>query len=169
MSKKIGLISDTHSHLDPKVFNYFEHCDEIWHAGDVGEYHVIEQLESIAPVRCVYGNIDDPEIRNRYPEIEEFEYEGLTVFMIHIGGKPPKYAKGVLSKLKTNTPKLFICGHSHILKIMPDQNLNNMLYLNPGAAGNQGFHKVKTIVRFEIDQGTMRNLEVIELGLRGKA
>ena len=166
---KIGLISDTHGYLDERVLHHFAQCDEIWHAGDVGDQSVIDRLEQIAPVRVVFGNIDGPEIRNKYPEIDQFYCERIVVFMIHIGGKPPKYAKGVLSLLKKHKPKLFICGHSHILKIMPDKDLDNMIYLNPGAAGNQGFHKMKTIVRFEVDKSELKNLEVIELGLRGKA
>ena len=166
---RIGLISDTHNHFDPRIASYFAACDEIWHAGDVGSFQIIEALERIAPVKCVFGNIDGPDIRGKFPERLQFNCEGLEVYMIHIGGKPPKYASGVLSELKKHRPKLFICGHSHILKIMPDHNLDKMLYLNPGAAGNHGFHKMKTIVRFEINRESIKNLEVIELGLRGKA
>ena len=166
---KIGLISDTHGYLDERVLHHFAQCDEIWHAGDVGDQSVIDQLKQIAPVRVVFGNIDGQEIRNKYPEIDQFYCAGIAVFMIHIGGKPPKYAKGVLSLLKKHKPRLFICGHSHILKIMPDKALDNMIYLNPGAAGNQGFHKMKTIVRFEVNKSELKNLEVIELGLRGRA
>lgn len=165
---RIGLISDTHSFLDEKVAKYFLECDEIWHAGDIGQYEVITQLKKIAPVRAVFGNIDGPEIRKEYPEVAHFNCEGLSVYMIHIGGRPPKYAKGVLKDLKEKRPKLFICGHSHILKIMPDRNLDNMIYMNPGAAGNHGFHKVKTLVRFDITSGKINNAEVIELGLRGR-
>ncbi len=163
----IGLISDTHSFLDPKVFDYFQACDEIWHAGDIGEAKVIDDLASFKPVRAVYGNIDDKSIRLRYPEKLVFELEGVKVYMIHIGGTPPRYAKGVKADLKAEQPKLFICGHSHILKVMPDRALNSMLYMNPGAAGRQGFHRMRTLLRFDLEAGNIKNLEVIELGKRG--
>lgn len=163
----IGLISDTHSFLDPKVFDYFQACDEIWHAGDIGETMVIDDLASFKPVRAVYGNIDDKSIRLRHPEKLVFELEGVKVYMIHIGGTPPRYAKGVKTDLKAEQPKLFICGHSHILKVMSDKTLNNMLYMNPGAAGRQGFHRMRTLLRFELEAGDIKNLEVIELGKRG--
>lgn len=164
----IGLISDTHSFLDPRVFDYFQNCDEIWHAGDIGDVSVIDELASFKPVRAVYGNIDSQTIRLQYPEKIVFELEGVKVYMIHIGGTPPRYAKGVKTDLKTEKPKLFICGHSHILKVMPDKALNNMLYMNPGAAGRQGFHHVRTLLRFKLETGTIKNLEVIELGKRGQ-
>ncbi len=164
---KIGLISDTHSYLDPKVFEYFAKVDELWHAGDIGDPAVIEALEQFKPVRAVWGNIDGQPLRVRYPEKNSFVIEGLKVYMIHIGGTPPRYAKGVKSDLKVEKPGLFICGHSHILKVMPDKDLN-LLYMNPGAAGKQGFHKVKTLLRFEINQGKVEKLEAIELGKRGQ-
>lgn len=165
---KIGLISDTHSFLDEKVFQYFEECDEIWHAGDVGDAAVIKALSDFKPIRVVYGNIDGPEIRARYPEKLFFEIEGVKVYMIHIGGTPPRYAKGVKTDLKREQPKLFICGHSHILKVMPDKTLENMIYMNPGAAGKQGFHRMRTLLRFDLEAGAIKNLEVIELGKRGQ-
>lgn len=164
---RIGLISDTHSFLDPKVFEYFKDCDEIWHAGDIGDPAVIKELRDWKPVRAVYGNIDDASIQQQYPEELSFELEGVNVYMIHIGGTPPRYAKGVKSRLKSVRPKLFICGHSHILKVMPDKELD-LLYMNPGAAGRQGFHKFRTLLRFELAEGNIKNLEAIELGKRGQ-
>lgn len=165
---KIGLISDTHSYLDPRVFDYFKDCDEVWHAGDVGNASVLDELENFKPLRGVYGNIDGQEIRVRLPEKNVFVLEGVRVYMIHIGGTPPRYARGVKAELKSHEPNLFICGHSHILKVMPDKALNNMLYMNPGAAGRQGFHKVRTLLRFELNQGKIEKLEAIELGKRGQ-
>ena len=165
---RVGLISDTHSYLDERVFKHFENCDEVWHAGDVGNPFILDQLESFKTLRAVSGNIDGQQIRIRIPEIQSFTIEGVKVFMIHIGGTPPKYTKEVLETLKKEKPKLFICGHSHILKVMPDSNLGGMLYMNPGAAGHHGFHHMRTLIRFEIDNGKIQNLEVIELGKRGR-
>lgn len=163
---KIGLLSDTHSFLDPKVFDYFQACDEIWHGGDFG-IGVLEQLESFKPVRAVFGNIDDLELRTMLPEDLWFTCEGLSVFMTHIGGAPPNYNPRVKKILSARIPDIFICGHSHILRIKKDANYRNMVYLNPGAAGNHGFHSVKTLVRFEISRTEIKNMEVIELGKRG--
>lgn len=163
----IGLLSDTHGFLDEKILPFFENCDEIWHAGDIGDPTILERLRSVKPVRAVYGNIDDQAMRTKLPEDLRFECEGLDVWITHIGGTPPSYNPRVRKILQANPPGLFICGHSHILKIKPDPNLNNMLFVNPGAAGNQGFHVIKTIVRFEIIQGAVRKMEVIELGKRG--
>lgn len=163
---KIGLLSDTHSFLDPKVFDYFQGCDEIWHGGDFG-IGVLEQLESFKPVRAVFGNIDDLELRTKLPEDLWFTCEGLSVFMTHIGGAPPNYNPRVKKILSARIPDIFICGHSHILRIKKDASYKNMLYLNPGAAGNHGFHSVKTLVRFEISGTEIKNMEVIELGKRG--
>lgn len=165
---RIGLISDTHSYLDDRVFKHFENCDEIWHAGDVGNPIILDQLGAFKPLRAVSGNIDGQSIRIRIPEIQSFTIEGVKVFMIHIGGTPPRYAKEVLDSLKSERPKLFICGHSHILKVMADKNLNKMLYMNPGAAGHHGFHHMRTLLRFDIDHDKIQNLEVIELGKRGR-
>lgn len=164
---KIGLISDTHSHLEDKVFEYFAHCDEVWHAGDFGE-GVLEKLEAFKPVRAVFGNIDSQDLRQRLPEDLWFTCEGLIIFMTHIGGAPPNYNPRVKKILKERIPDIFICGHSHILRIKKDVAFNNMLYLNPGAAGNHGFHTIKTLVRFEITEGVIKNMEVIELGKRGE-
>lgn len=164
---KIGLLSDTHSYLDPKVLNYFKDCDEIWHAGDIGDRSVVDELEKIKPLRAVFGNIDDQDMQVRYPEDLWFECEGLTVWMTHIGGAPPNYNPRIKKIFKERTPDIFICGHSHILRVKKDPNYNNLLYLNPGAAGNHGFHHIKTIMRFELIGKEIKNMEVIELGKRG--
>ena len=158
---KIGLLSDTHNWLNPKVIKHFEGVDQIWHAGDIGSYQIIEQLENIAPVKAVYGNIDGAELRRIFPEVMEFKTEGVSVLMTHIGGYPGKYAPIVKQRVYSNPPKLFICGHSHILKVINDKTLN-LLHMNPGAAGKYGFHAVSTILRFVIDGEQIRDLEVIE-------
>lgn len=163
---KIGLLSDTHGYLDPKVFDYFAEVDEIWHAGDIGDESVITSLEKFKPTKAVFGNIDSAPLYNRFPEDWLFECEGVKVWMTHIGGAPPKYNPRILKGFQEHLPDLFICGHSHIMKAQRDAQLN-LLYLNPGAAGNHGFHHIKTIVRFEISKAKMNNLQVIELGKRG--
>ena len=159
--KRIGLLSDTHSVLDERIFTWFEQCDEVWHAGDIGNLRIAEALEEFRPLRAVYGNIDGTEIRNRYPENLRFECEGVDTLITHIGGYPGKYAPRVRPMLQTNPPKLFICGHSHILKVMPDKS-SGLLHINPGACGKEGFHKVKTIIRFSLESGRIKDLEVIE-------
>ena len=166
--KRIGLISDTHHYLDPAVFKHFEKCDEIWHAGDFGTIKIAEELIASTglPLKGVYGNIDGQDIRSVYPENLRWTCEGVNIFMTHIGGYPPKYNPVVKKELTENPPQLFICGHSHILKVMFDDKLN-CLHMNPGAAGNQGWHKVRTIIRFVIDGKDMKDCEVIELGKRG--
>jgi uncharacterized protein len=163
---RIGLLSDTHSYLDPLVFKYFEECDEIWHAGDFGTLELSDQLAAFKPLRGVYGNIDNHEIRAVHPLDNHFFCEGVNVLMTHIGGYPGHYSLRVREELKNNPPQLFITGHSHILKVMRDPKLNNMLHINPGAAGNHGFHRMKTMVRFTIDGKNIKDLEVIELGER---
>jgi putative phosphoesterase len=165
---KIGLLSDTHGYLDPKVVRHFQACEEIWHAGDIGNAEVADALEKFKPLRAVYGNIDDKILQSRFQEDLRFTCEQLTVWITHIGGTPPSYTPRIKKALQTNAPDIFICGHSHILRIKRDANFNNMLFLNPGAAGNQGFHSIKTIVRFEILGREVRNMEVIELGKRGQ-
>jgi putative phosphoesterase len=165
--KKIGLLSDTHSALDPTIFEHFSDVDEIWHAGDIGDAEVVDRLEAFKPLRAVYGNIDTPELRSRFPEDLRFTIEGLDVWMTHIGGYPGRYNKRVRESLKKSPPGLFICGHSHILKIMPDKT-HGLLHINPGACGNHGFHQVRTIVRFAIEDGKVEKLEIVELGLRGR-
>ena len=164
---KIGLLSDTHGYLDPKVFDHFKYCDETWHGGDIGSLLLAETLEKFKPLRAVFGNIDDKDLQERYPEDLFFKCEEVKVWITHIGGAPPNYNPKVKKILKADAPNLFICGHSHTLRIKRDSNFSNMLYLNPGAAGNQGFHAVKTLVRFEIDQHTIQNMEVVEIGKRG--
>jgi len=164
---KIGLISDTHCYLDPKVFKYFENVDEIWHAGDIGTMEVLEQLKRFKPTIAVWGNIDGGKLRVECKEGEVFEREGVRVLITHIAGKPPKYNKDILEYVKKYQPKLLVCGHSHILKVMPDK-VNNLLFMNPGAAGKHGFHKVKTLLRFDLENGKIKNLEVVEMGPRAK-
>jgi len=162
---KIGLLSDTHSHLDPKIFEYFQDVDEIWHAGDIGSIEVSDQLKKFKPLRAVYGNIDDHILRREFPEFNRFTIENIEVLMTHIGGKPGKYAKPALDALQEKTPKLFICGHSHILLVKMDPKFN-MLWMNPGACGIKGFHQVKTLLRFQITGDKIQNLEAIEIGKR---
>ena len=160
---QIGLISDTHGYLDPQVFKYFASCDEIWHAGDFGSLELIRQLQQFRPLKGVYGNIDAMEIRHEFPEINRFTCEQVPVLMTHIGGYPGRYAPAIRKELAGNPPKLFICGHSHILKIMYDEKLR-CLHMNPGAAGKQGWQKVRTLIRFVIDGADIRDCDVIELG-----
>ena len=159
-------MSDTHSFLDDKIFKYFEECDEIWHAGDIGSIDLSDKIEAFKPFRAVYGNIDDAKMRRRYPLDLRFECEGVKVWITHIGGYPNRYSKRVREEMPFNTPDLFITGHSHILKVMPDKKFN-LLHINPGACGNHGFHQMKTLVRFTLDEGEIKDLEVIELGKRG--
>lgn len=160
---KIGLISDTHGYLDENIFRHFEGCDEIWHAGDFGGNDVAGRLKTFKPLRGVYGNIDTQDISSVFPETLHFVTEQVRVFMQHIGGYPGRYAPGVKKEIIKNQPALFISGHSHILKIIYDDQLN-CLHINPGAAGIQGWHKIRTVVRLVIDGNTMKDCEVIELG-----
>lgn len=162
---RIGLLSDTHGFFDPRIAKYFSECDEIWHAGDVGDMEVIRLLSRIAPVVAVYGNIDGTPIRSRYPGHQRHNREGLDIWMTHIGGYPGNYDNRIKPEIYTNSPGLFISGHSHILKVMPDKKLG-FLHMNPGAAGRNGLHKVRTLIRFEVDEGKMDNVDVIELGTR---
>ncbi len=166
--KRIGLLSDTHGWLDDSIFDYFSGVDEIWHAGDIGDVAVADRLEAFKPFRAVYGNIDGGALRVRYPEDQIFTLEGVSVWMTHIGGYPPRYAPRVKNRILTINPKLFISGHSHILKVMPDPQRPGSLHINPGAAGRYGFHLEKTIVRFALNEGRIENLEVINLGKRAK-
>ena len=162
--KKIGLLSDTHGFLDEKIFEYFKECDEIWHAGDIGTVEVADRLAAFKPLKAVYGNIDGDKLRVMFKQHERWMCEGVDVWMTHIGGYPGRYAKEVKPEIFLHPPKLFISGHSHILKVMYDKKLGT-LHINPGAEGKYGFHNVRTLVRFEIDGTDIRNLEVIEIGL----
>lgn len=160
--KKIGILSDTHGYWDDRYAGHFAGCDEIWHAGDVGHYDIIERLEAICPVRAVAGNVDSGEVRRRCRELLIFDVEGVRVLLTHIGGYPGKWSPGMKKLLAENNVKLMVDGHSHILKVMYDPELD-VLHVNPGAAGQQGWQKVRTLVRLEIDGTDIRNLEVIEL------
>ena len=162
---KIGLLSDTHGYWDERYLKYFSTCDEVWHAGDIGSLVIIERLSEYVKVRGVYGNIDGQDIRCLFPQINRFSIEGADVLIKHIGGYPGNYDRSIREKLFVNPPSLFISGHSHILKVKYDKTLN-LLHLNPGAAGNSGFHSVRTLMRFVIDRGSFKDLEVIELGER---
>lgn len=163
---KIGLISDTHGHLEESVFHHFAACDEVWHAGDIGTFELLQKLEAFKPTKAVYGNIDGGMLRT-LPETLLMQRNGVKVLMTHIAGKPPRYTKEFLPIIKREQPQLVICGHSHILQVLPDK-VHNLIYMNPGAAGIHGFHKMKTLLRFDLQDGKIKNVEAIELGLRGK-
>ena len=160
--KKILLLSDTHGHVDDHMMKYVKESDEVWHAGDIGTTQVTETIASLKPLRAVFGNIDNHELRLSFPEELLFECEDINIYMTHIGGRPGRYAKSISKKIKSIKPKIFICGHSHILKIQYDK-VNQLLFINPGAIGKHGFHKVRTMVRFEIDKSDIKNMEVIEV------
>lgn len=163
--KKIGLISDTHGHFDERLKRIFSDVDEIWHAGDLGDIHLLEKLQTFKPLRAVYGNIDDSITRSELKEDLRFECENLDVYMTHIGGYPGKYAPKVKEIMMSNPPKLMIAGHSHILKVIYDKTFD-VLHINPGACGLYGFHSVRTALRFDIENGTLQNMEIVELGAR---
>ena len=160
---KIGLISDTHGWLDQQVFTYFDSCDQIWHAGDIGSTRIIEKLAHFKPLKAVYGNIDDQNVRQQCPQDQKFICEGLSVWITHIGGKPPLYNPLIKSILAKQVPDVFVCGHSHILRVMHDPKNAPLLYLNPGAAGQHGLNKLRTLLRFDIAAGKISNMEAIEL------
>jgi hypothetical protein len=162
---RIGLISDTHSFLDPAVFKYFDEVDEIWHAGDFGTLALADELQAFKPTKGVYGNIDDKDIRQIYPEHLKFKCEEVNVWMTHIGGYPDKYSANVKSEIYTKPPNLFIAGHSHILKVIFDKKIK-CLHLNPGAAGKYGWHQKRTLIKFCISENKIHTLDVIELGNR---
>lgn len=164
--KKILLLSDTHSHIDDTILKYVRLADEVWHAGDIGDLSVTDTIKKIKPLRAVYGNIDDAKARLEFPLHNRFLCEGVDVWITHIGGYPGKYNQEIRSEIKQNPPKLFICGHSHILKVQFDKELN-LLHMNPGAAGIHGFHQVRTMLQFEIDGDRIQNLNVVEIGARG--
>lgn len=158
---KILLLSDTHSYIDEQILKHVKQADEVWHAGDIGDIQVTDAIKALKPLRAVYGNIDNHEVRAEFPENNRFMCEDVDVWITHIGGYPNAYNMRVREAIKANPPKLFICGHSHILKVMPDKKLN-LLHMNPGAVGKHGFHKIRTMLRFTIDGSKIDNLEVIE-------
>ena len=158
---KILLLSDTHSFIGDDILKYVKQADEVWHAGDIGDLRVTDAIKKLKPLRAVYGNIDNAEARLEFSEHLKFRCEGVKVWITHIGGYPGRYAPAVRNQIRIHTPDLFICGHSHILKVINDKKLK-VLHMNPGAAGNHGFHKVRTMLRFEIAGEKIQNLEVIE-------
>ena len=158
---KIGLLSDTHGWLNPAVFEFFKDCDEIWHVGDIGGADVANKLLAFKPLRAVYGNIDGQDVRLMFPKIQIFTVENVKVMMTHIGGYPNRYEPGIKELIIKEKPNIFISGHSHILKVMNDHSLN-LLHINPGAAGNSGFHRIMTMVRFQIDESEIQKMEVYE-------
>ncbi len=160
--RKIVIISDTHSYLDEKILNFINDCDEVWHAGDLGDIRVLDQLRALKPLRAVYGNVDGHDIRCQLKEIEDFTVEGMRIVMKHIGGYPKKYEKPILEIMQKNPPNIFISGHSHILKVIYDEKYN-CLHMNPGACGNYGIHTVKTALRFVIEGHNVRDLEILEV------
>lgn len=163
--KKILLLSDTHSHIDDTILKYVDQADEVWHAGDIGNLMVTDAIKKRKPLRAVYGNIDDDKARMEFPLHNRFFCEGVDVWMTHIGGYPGKYNPNIRQEITTHAPQLFICGHSHILKVMFDKKLN-LLHMNPGAAGKSGFHEVRTMLRFVIDGDKIKDLEIIEIEKR---
>ncbi|MBP6183615.1 MAG: metallophosphoesterase family protein [Saprospiraceae bacterium] len=164
---RIGLLSDTHGYMGAEIIEIAKTCNEIWHAGDIGNMQVIQDLENIAPVRAVYGNIDGGQLRRQYPENAFFTIEQTTVLMTHIGGYPGRYNSRIKSEILNFKPDLVICGHSHILKVMRDQKMKH-LHMNPGAAGNHGFHVMRTMLTFSIHQGKILELSAVEFGKRGQ-
>lgn len=163
--KSILLLSDTHGYLDPKIEKYILQADEIWHAGDIGSVELADQISAQKPLRAVYGNIDDAKLRRIFPLNQIFECEGLKVYMTHIGGYPGKYPERIRKMIESEKPGLFICGHSHILKVMYDKHYQ-LVHMNPGAAGKHGFHQKKTLIRFSVAEGKIISPEVIEIGNR---
>ncbi|MGK0414730.1 MAG: putative phosphoesterase [Polaribacter sp.] len=164
--KKILLLSDTHSYMDNQILKFIKQADEIWHAGDIGHLEVTDTIKKLKPLRAVFGNIDDKDARAEFPLDAKFSIEDVSIWMTHIGGYPHRYNQRIREEIALNPPKIFISGHSHILKVQYDKKLN-LLHLNPGAAGNYGFHKIRTMLRFEIDEAAIKNLEIIELATRG--
>jgi len=162
---KILLLSDTHSFIDTQILKFVKQADEVWHVGDIGDIKVTDTIKKLKPLRAVYGNIDNTEIRSEFPLDNKFTIENVAVWMTHIGGYPNRYNFRINEEIKNNPPKLFISGHSHILKVQFDKKLN-LLHINPGAVGKHGHHQVRTMVRFVIDKADIKNLEVIELEKR---
>lgn len=168
---KIGLLSDTHGWIDPKIFHYFEQCDQIWHAGDIGTLPLLllSSLETLGDFKAVYGNIDDSIIREKYPKFQKFQCEGLSIWMTHITGRPPRYTPQLRTELHQDPPNILVGGHSHVLRVIRDNSLPTLLYINPGAAGRDGFHQIRTVLRFDINNKKISNMEAIELGPRAIA
>ncbi|WP_296638521.1 metallophosphoesterase family protein [Polaribacter sp.] len=164
--KKILLLSDTHSYIDNQILKFVKQADEVWHAGDIGSLEVTDTLKTIKPLRAVFGNIDDKDARSEFDLDLKFTIEEVSVWITHIGGYPNKYNQRIRKEISQNPPKIFISGHSHVLKVVYDKKLQ-LLHLNPGAAGKHGFHKLRTMLRFELDAGNIKNMEIIELGKRG--
>ena len=164
---KIGLLSDTHGYIDDRILHHLSNCDEIWHAGDIGTVEVSDRLEGFKPLRAVYGNIDGDKLRRIHPVEQHFVGDGITFWMTHIVGRPGRYSKGIPELIRRRKPDVLICGHSHILKVTRDP-VFDLLYINPGAAGVHGFHKTRTLLRFDIKEGKITNMEVVELGPRAK-
>jgi putative phosphoesterase len=164
--KKILLLSDTHSFIDDQILKFVKQADEVWHAGDIGNLKVTDKIKELKPLRAVFGNIDDAAARAEFPLDNKFSLENVSVWITHIGGYPNRYNQRIREEIKINSPKIFIAGHSHILKVQFDKKLN-LLHLNPGAAGKHGFHKIRTMLRFELTNGEVKNLEIIELETRG--
>ncbi|WP_299226688.1 metallophosphoesterase family protein [uncultured Psychroserpens sp.] len=162
---KILLLSDTHGYIDDAILKHVKQADEVWHAGDIGDLRVTDSIKKLKPLRAVYGNIDDAKARVEFPEHNRFFCEGVDVWITHIGGYPPKYNSRTRNLIKGNPPRIFVCGHSHILKVMPDKRYN-LLHMNPGAVGKHGFHKTRTMLRFTIDGKVIDNLEIIEFPKR---
>ena len=160
--QKIGLLSDTHGYIDPSILDFFSECNQIWHTGDIGNIETFDLISAYKPVKAVYGNIDGHEVRSTCPQIQRFNCEGADIIMTHIGGYPGRYDARILPLLQSATPDIFICGHSHILKIIYDKKLG-LLHLNPGAAGLSGFHNVRTALRFDIENGKPLNMQILEL------
>jgi len=162
---KIGLLSDTHNFLDPRIWDYLEEADELWHAGDIGSVQLLEELQAKKKTRAVWGNIDPPAVRAKTDEVIQFRFNAVDILMIHIAGRPGKYTRQVVELINTNQPDLLICGHSHICRVGHDPDYPGMLYMNPGAAGKAGFHKVRTLIRFDLT-AKIENVQVVELGRR---
>lgn len=163
--KKILLLSDTHSHIDDAVLKYVKQADEVWHGGDIGDLKVTDTIKALKPLRAVYGNIDNAQARLEFPLHNRFICEGVSVWITHIGGYPGKYNPNIKAEMTANPPQLFICGHSHILKVIFDKQ-HNLLHMNPGSCGKSGFHQMRTMLRFVIDGDKIKDLEIIELGKR---
>ena len=168
MALRVGLISDTHGFWSHEICHHLHNCDEIWHAGDIGTTAVLRQIQDFRPLKAVFGNVDGVDVRTECSEDLIFEMEGVKVWMRHIGALPPYYTPQILQKIQNYDPQLFVCGHTHILRVLRDSHVTKRLYLNPGAAGHTGIHKVRTALRFSLEKGEVKDLSVIELGKRGR-